>query len=74
MKTMTYRTACFEKCKQLFEHQHSSYLETTGGQSSVLYLNVHLLIFSTLELSVNYIWQLKTVVFMHWFLIRTVLL
>jgi hypothetical protein len=28
-----------KKCKQLFEYQHSLYLETFGGQSSDLYLN-----------------------------------
>jgi len=35
-------TAYFENCKQLFEYQHAiySYLETSGGESSNLYLNV----------------------------------
>jgi len=32
-------TASFKKCKQLFEYQHS-YLETSGGRSSNLYLDV----------------------------------
>jgi hypothetical protein len=46
-----------------------SYLETSGGQSSNLYLNiVH---FSTPVL-VRHLWQLKTVVFLHWCLLRTV--
>jgi hypothetical protein len=33
-------TACFKKCKQLFEYNIYSYLETSDGQSSNLYLNV----------------------------------
>ncbi len=33
-------TARFTKCKQLFEYHIYSYLETSGGQSSNLYLNV----------------------------------
>ncbi len=47
------------------------YLETSGGQSSNLYLNV--VHFSTLVL-IRHLWQLKTAVFLHWHLIRTVLL
>ncbi len=44
----------------------SSYLETSGGQSSNLYLNV-IHFFKT---SINQtLWQLKTVVFLHWCLI-----
>ncbi len=49
-----------------------SYLETSGGQSSNLYLNlVHFL-----NTSVNYLWhpwQLKAVVFLHWCLMCTFL-
>jgi hypothetical protein len=48
-----------------------SYLETSGGQSSNLYLNV--LHFSTLVL-IRHLWQLKTVVFLPWCPIHTVLL
>jgi hypothetical protein len=52
-------TAHFKKCKQSFECQH---LETFGGQSSNLYLNVaH---FATL-VKCKHLWQLKTVVFLH---------
>jgi hypothetical protein len=40
-----------------------SYLETSGGQSSNLYLNV--VHFSTSEL-IRHQWQLKTAVFLHW--------
>ncbi len=48
-----------------------SYLEASGGQNYNLYLNVaH---FSTPVLIVH-LWQLKTVVFLHWCLIHTVVL
>jgi len=43
-----------------------SYLETTGGQSSSLYLNI--VQFLTPVLS-RRLWLLKTVVFLHWCLI-----
>jgi hypothetical protein len=43
-----------------------SYLETSGGQSSNTYLNV--VLFSTPVL-IRQLWQLKTVVFLHWCLI-----
>ena len=46
-----------------------SYLETSGGQSSNLYSDIF--IFSTPGL-IRHQWQLKTVVFLHWCLIRTV--
>ncbi len=48
-----------------------SYLETSGGQSSNLYL--HVVPFLTPVLT-RPLWQLKTVVFLHWCLIRAVLL
>jgi hypothetical protein len=48
-----------------------SYLETSGGQSSNLYLNVvHFLT----PVLIRYLWQLKTVVFLHCCLICAVLL
>jgi hypothetical protein len=40
-----------------------SYLETSGGQSSNLYLNV--VHFLTPGL-IRHLWQLKTVVYLHW--------
>jgi hypothetical protein len=46
-----------------------SYLETSGGQSS----NLYLFIFSTLVL-IRHLWQLKAAVFLHWCLICNVLL
>ncbi len=45
-----------------------SYLETSGGQSSVLYLNV---VFS-MPVLIRHMWQLETVVFLHWCLMRAV--
>jgi hypothetical protein len=48
-----------------------SYLKTSGGQSSNLYLNV--VHFSTPEL-IRHLWKLKTIVFLHWCLICAVLL
>jgi hypothetical protein len=40
-----------------------SYLETSGGQSYNLYLNVvHFLT----PVLIRHLWQLKTVVFLHW--------
>ncbi len=48
-----------------------SYLETTGGQSSNLYLNkAHFLT----PVSSRHLWQLKTVVFLHWCLICVALI
>ena len=32
--------AHFKKCEQLFEYQHLLLIQTSGGQSSNLYLNV----------------------------------
>ena len=48
-----------------------SYLETSGGQSSTLYLNVVPFLTPVL---IEHLWQLKTVVFLHWCLILAVLL
>jgi hypothetical protein len=46
-----------------------SYFETSGGQSSNFSLNV--VHFSTPEL-IRHLWQLKTIVFLHWCLIWAV--
>ncbi len=47
-----------------------SYLETSGGQSYDVYLNVvHL----STPVLIRHLWQLKTVVFLHWCLIHAVL-
>jgi hypothetical protein len=58
-----------------FNSNTYSYLETCGGETSNLYLNV--LIFPTFIHNVTlirHLWQLKTLVFLHWCLIRVVLL
>jgi hypothetical protein len=48
-----------------------SHLETSGGQSSNLYLKVvHFLT----PILIRQLWQLKTYVFLHWCLISTVML
>jgi hypothetical protein len=46
------------------------YLETTGGQSYNLYIEM-LFIFSTPVL-IRHLWQLKTVAFLHWCLMCAV--
>jgi hypothetical protein len=63
------RTARFKKVNNSLNTNIYSYLETSGGQNSNLYLNViHFYFFNT---SVNKnLWQNKTVVFLHWCLIR----
>jgi hypothetical protein len=48
-----------------------SYLETSGGQSSNLYLKV---VHFFKPVLIRHLWQLKTVVFLHWCLIHAVLL
>ncbi len=48
-----------------------SYLETSGGQRSNLYFRQF--IFST-WVSIIHLWQLRTIVFLHWCLIRAVIL
>jgi hypothetical protein len=50
-----------------------SSLETSGGQSSYLYLNVVNFFQHQLTL-IRHLWQLKTVLFLHWCLICAVLL
>jgi hypothetical protein len=46
-----------------------SYLETSGGQTYNLYLNVVHFLTPVLN---RYLWQLKIVVFLHWCLICAV--
>jgi hypothetical protein len=48
-----------------------SYLETSGGQSSRLYLKV---VHFFKPMLIRHLWQLKTVVFLHWCLICAFLL
>ncbi len=60
-------TACFKKCKQLYEYQQLCLLRDIWWSSSNLHLNV--VHFSTPVL-IRHMWQLKTVVILHWCLIR----
>jgi hypothetical protein len=46
-----------------------SYLETSCGQSYNLYLNV---VHFFNACFIRHLWQLNTVVFQHWFLIRAI--
>ena len=46
-----------------------TYLQTSGGQSSNQYLNV---VHSFNTGVIRHLWQLKTVVLLHWSLIRAV--
>ncbi len=47
------------------------YLETFGGQISNLYVNV---VYFLILVIIRYLWQLKTVVFLHWCLVQADLL
>jgi hypothetical protein len=68
LQNLTNGTSRFKKVRSLNTITYS-FLEISGGQSSNLYLNiVH---FSTPVL-VTHLWQLKTVVFLHWCLIHAV--
>ncbi len=58
-----------ENVKQLLKTNIYSYLETSGEQSSNLYLDVHFL----KSVLIRHLWQLETVVSLHWCLICTVL-
>ncbi len=49
-----------------------SYLETSGGQSSNLYLKV--VHFFAMPMLIRHLWQLKTIVFLHWCQIYAALL
>jgi hypothetical protein len=53
----------------IYDH-HVFIVQAAGGQSSNFFM---LFMFSTLEL-IRHLWQLKTVVFMHWCLICALLL
>ncbi len=61
----------FENVNSCLNTNIYSYLETSGGQSSNLYLNVAHFLTPVLN---RHLWQLKTVVSLHWCLICTVLL
>jgi hypothetical protein len=59
-----------KKYKQLFEYQHLLLLRDISGRSYILYLNVAHFLTPVL---IRYLWQLMTVVFLHWCLIHVVL-
>jgi hypothetical protein len=52
----------------------NSYLETSGGQSSNLYLNVVQFCSFSIPLLIRHLWQIKTVISLHWCLIHASLL
>jgi hypothetical protein len=60
----------FKYCKQLLEYNIYFYLETSGGGS----YDLHLMFIFSIPVLVRYLWQLKTFVFMHWYIISAVLL
>jgi hypothetical protein len=60
-------TAHFKNVINCLNTKIYSYLETSGVQSSNLYLNVvHFLT----QMLIRHLWQVKTVVFLHWCQIR----
>jgi hypothetical protein len=60
----------FKNVNNYFHTNIYTFSETSGGQSSNLYLNVvHFLT----PVLIRHLWQLNTVVFMHWCLIHAVL-
>ena len=65
-------TACFKNCKQLFEYQHLLQLRGIWWQKFFSIFKCSSF-FSTPEL-IRHLWQLKTIVFLHWHLICAVLL
>jgi hypothetical protein len=60
-------TGHFKNDNNYWNTNSYSYLETSGAQSSNVYLNV----VHFFNASVRHLWQLKTVVFLHWCLIHT---
>jgi hypothetical protein len=64
--------ACFKNVNNCLNTNSSSNLETSGGKRVLICIYM-ILIFSTPEL-IKHLWQLKTVVFLHFCLIHAVLL
>ncbi len=64
-------TACFKNVNSCLNINIYSYLVTSGGRQSDLYLNVVNLLTPVLN---RHLWQLKTAVFLPWCLICVVLL
>ena len=64
-------TACFKNISNCLKTNIYSYQETSGGQNSTPNLNVvHFLT----PVLIRHLWQLKTVVFQHWWRMHAVLL
>ncbi len=64
-------TARFKNVNNCLKTNIYSYLETAGGQSSNLHFNVVNFLMPVLN---RHLWQLKTVVYLHWCLICGILL
>jgi hypothetical protein len=65
------RTACLKNVNNCWNTNIYSYLETSSGQIYNLYLNVvHFLT----PVLIRHLWQLVTVVFLHWCLLCACLL
>ena len=82
MKCREYDSCCINLCTVILEEHTKNvnnglntkiyyYLETSGGQISNLYLNV---VHFSKPVLIGHMWHLKTVVYLHWCLICTVLL
>jgi hypothetical protein len=67
----TIEQRAFKKVNHCLNTNIYSYLETSGGKSFNLYLNV---VHYSTPVIIRRLWQLKTVVFLHWCLLCTVLL
>jgi hypothetical protein len=72
MEPMEQHTAHFKNVNNCLNINIYSYSQTSGGQCSILYLNV-VHFFST-QVLIRHMWQVKTVVFLHWCQIHAVLL
>ncbi len=59
-------TACFKMVNNYLNTNIYSYLETSGGKSYNLYSNISHFLTPVL---IRHLWQLKTIVFLHWCLI-----
>ncbi len=70
-KFVTNGTTRFKNVNNCLNSNFCSYLETAGGQSYNLYLNV---VHFFKPVLIRHLWHLKTVIFLHWCIIHVVLL